>query len=223
MDLTSYLLGKKASGGGGGGGDLDWTAIGYSQRPQSINDDYAYAKQIYDNWDATQTNLYRKFISDLKLKYMPMVDTSKANDISEIFNGCVYLIELPLLDLSNASSLDRAFKSCALLKKIPNFNTPNIVSINQMCSGCSNLVDVPLLNTSNLNGNSAFQNAFDGCSKLTDESLDNILQMCINASKYNGTKTLARLGISSAYYTASKIQSLPHYQAFINAGWTIGY
>jgi len=65
---------------------------------------------------------------------------------------------------------------------------------------------------------------FTLCSNLTDESLDNILQMCINTtSVYTRPKTLTELGFNVGYYSASRIQSLPHYNDFINAGWTIGY
>ena len=50
MDITSYLLGKNASGGGGGGGsDLDWTALGYTSRPKAIDTGYNYAKEIKED------------------------------------------------------------------------------------------------------------------------------------------------------------------------------
>ena len=50
MDITSYLLGKQASGGGGGGSSLDWSAIGYNGEPQEIKDGYNYAVEIMENW-----------------------------------------------------------------------------------------------------------------------------------------------------------------------------
>ena len=64
---------------------------------------------------------------------------------------------------------------------------------------------------------------FYSCPKLTDKSIDNILKMCINAISYSGVKTLQILGFSSNDYPASRIQELPSYQDFIDAGWTIGY
>lgn len=198
MDITSYLLGKKASGGGG----LDWEAIGYSKEPQSISDDYNYAKNIYDNWDNTQTNLMSKFANDSNLVYMPLVDTSNATTMQSTFTNCNNLVEMPLL------------------------NTSKVTLFYQTFSGCSELKNVPLFDTRGLTGNNAFRNTFQSCFKLTDQSLDNILQMCINATSYTATsyKTLTRLGITSTEtYPASRIQALPHYQDFINAGWTIGY
>ena len=64
---------------------------------------------------------------------------------------------------------------------------------------------------------------FTGCVKLTDNSLNNILQICINATLYTGTKTLYTLGFRSNKYSVERIQALSNYQAFIDAGWTIGY
>lgn len=48
MDIQSYLLGKN-SAGGGDGSDLDWTALGYTDRPQAIDDGYNYAKKYKKN------------------------------------------------------------------------------------------------------------------------------------------------------------------------------
>jgi len=92
--------------------------------------------------------------------------------------------------------------------------------MNNMCNGCINLTTIPLLNTSSVE---TMTNMFSSCSNLTDTSLDNILQMCVGATSYTGTKTLATLGFNATNYPATRIQALPHYQNFIDAGWTIGY
>ena len=56
---------------------------------------------------------------------------------------------------------------------------------------------------------------------LTNESLDNILQFCITSKIENGT--LQYLGFDSNVYPINRIEALPHYQDFLDAGWTIGY
>ena len=56
---------------------------------------------------------------------------------------------------------------------------------------------------------------------LSDESLNNILAMCANATSYTGTKTLAYIGLTSAQ--ANKCKTLSNYSAFTSAGWTTGY
>ena len=183
---------------GGGGGGLDWSAIGYSGTPQGIVDGYNYAKNIYDNW-TPNVNLRDKFNKDVELTIMPLVDTSIATTTYGMFNNCYALITIPLLNTSNVETMRNMFSSCYALNY------------------------VPILDTSSLTGTSSMQSMFSNCWSLTNTSLDNILQMCINATSYTGTKTLAKLGFTSSNYPTSRIQALPHYQDFINAGWTIGY
>lgn len=195
MDITSYLLGKNASGGGGGG--LDWSSIGYDSIPQSIIEGYNYAKEIYDNW-VVGTSLSSKFSADRKLVFMPLIDTSPNTSLSNAFRNCFSLLEVSKLNTVNVTNMGNCFQGCNALKVIPEFNTSNVTS---------------------------FSNMFSNCNLLNDESLNNILNMCINASSYTGTKTLATLGIqnNANTYPVSRIQALPNYQAFLDAGWTIGY
>jgi hypothetical protein len=158
---------------------------------------FNYAKEIADNWDSSITSLNRKFQNDTALKFMPYVDTSAATSASYMFSRC-----------SN-------------LESIPLFNTRLVENFSGTFYFCSTLKDIPILNTSSA---TTFTNAFSGCYALTDDSLNNILTMCINATSYTETKTLNQIGISNTtYYPASRIQALSNYQAFINAGWTIGY
>ena len=112
------------------------------------------------------------------------------------------------------------FQGCSSLKTIPLLNTSSVDNMSSMFAYCYSLEDIPIFDTSNVTN---FYNMFNSCGKLTDTSLNNILEMCINATSYTGTKTLARLGLTSNNYPTSKIESLPSYQDFINAGWTIGY
>lgn len=198
MDLFSYLLGKNNSGGGGGS-NIDWSAIGYEGTPQSVIDGYNYAKTIYDNWDSSQTSLNIKFKDDHSLVFMPLVDTSNATTMYNMFYNCYSLLKIPLLNTSKVSTMQGMFYDCYALKDVPVFDTSSLVKSNSM------------------------QTMFGFCYSLTDESLDNILQMCIGATSYSGTKTLAKLGFSSERYPVTRIQALPHYQDFLDAGWTIGY
>lgn len=221
MDITSYLLGKKASGGGGS--DLNWSAIGFSSTPQSIVDGYNYAVQIKNNWDATQTDLSNKFTGDTKLSIMPLVDTSNATNVYLMFKNCSCLTDVALFDTSNVTNFSNMFDGCKNLKTIPKFDTSSAQNMKSMFTGCTYLENIPVLDTSSLSGSNLLQSAFSSCNSLTNTSLDNILQMCIGATSYTGTKTLAKLGFNSTYQPAETIQGLPHYQAFIDKGWTIGY
>lgn len=86
-----------------------------------------------------------------------------------------------------------------------------------------NLANIPVLDTSSATN---FQYMFTGVgAHLTDQALDNILQMCINATSYTGTKTLGmggmHLSMSKVPNYDTRIPALPHYQEFIDAGWRI--
>lgn len=147
-----------------------------------------------------------------------LVDTSLQYDVS-YGGGIRSLIKsIDTLDTSNMTNMINMFSTCTKLHSIPLIDTSNVTSMGNMFERCFTITTIPLLNTSkvtNMNG------MFSDCRSLNDESLDNILQMCINSLETN--KTLTRLGFTSRYYPVSRIEALPHYQAFIDAGWTIGY
>ena len=88
-----------------------------------------------------------------------------------------------------------------------------------MFSSCTNLTTIPLLDTSSATN---MKNMFYGCDNLNNESLNNILQMCINATKVTTSKkTLKSIGLSEEQ--ATKCTTLSNYEAFTAAGWTTGY
>ena len=112
---------------------------------------------------------------------------------------------------------ERIFDNCIALTTIPNIDTHSAVGMPYMFYGCSSLTTVPQFDTSNVTD---MVNMFYGCTVLSDESLNNILTMCINATSYTGTKTLKQLGITNTNLK-NKIPTLSNYQAFLDAGWTI--
>lgn len=121
------------------------------------------------------------------------------------------------LNSSNITSTARMFANCPNITEVSLFNTSNVTNMSVMFAACSKLTTIPIFNTSKVTN---FQNMFNSCTKLSDTSLDNILQMCIGATSYTGTKTLAQLGITDNTLK-NKVPTLPHYQDFLNAGWTI--
>lgn len=201
---------------------LDWSALGYSGTPDGITEIYNYAVGIKENWKNV-SDLTEKFKYDDKLAIMPLVDTSNATTMYSMFSNCRGLHEVPLLNMENVTNTEYMFQNCSALTTIPLLNTSNSTSMRAMFSGCANLTTIPVLDTSSLTGTNVFSVTFQNCNNLTDTSLDNILQMCINATSYRATKTLARLGFNSTNYPVSRIEALPHYQDFTTAGWTIGY
>lgn len=149
------------------------------------------------------------------------LDTSNFSTTKNLFIGFSELIEVPQqLDTSQVTDMQYMFSGCKKLTFIPEMNTSNVTNMYYMFNGCAKLTTVPLLNTSKVTN---ITNMFSGCSSLSNESLNNILQMCINATAYTSTKTLTILGFRAYEHSQAKIQGLSNYQAFLNAGWTIGY
>ena len=147
-------------------------------------------------------------------------NTKDMTDFGSLFADCRKLNIVSLFDTSKATIMYNMFYNCYAIKSIPQFNTSNVENMATMFSNCFALVTVPQFNTSKVTN---FNNMFNSCSSLSDDSLNNILSMCINATSYTGTKTLYQLGFRSSNYSTSKIEVLSNYQAFTNAGWTIGY
>lgn len=127
---------------------------------------------------------------------------------------------IPLLDTSNVTSMISMFANATNLLSVPLLDTSNVTNTGSMFQYCDNLVTVPILDLSSV---TFMRYMFRYCPSLSDTSLDNILQMCIGATSYSSTKTLAFLGLTSTDYPVNRIEALPHYSAFTSAGWTIGY
>lgn len=106
----------------------------------------------------------------------------------------------------------------SLITKIGDIDTSDVTTMYKMFSGCTNLEDVPELDTSNV---TYIGETFSGCTNLTDDSLNNIMAMCIKATKVNYTTTLRDMGLTSEQ--ATRCQGLSNYQAFLDAHWTTGY
>lgn len=203
-----------------GSGGYDWTQIGYSSEPSVIQEGYDYAKTIYDNWDATKTNMNESYKSNNNLIFMPLVNTSNVDTFYQTFMSCFSLSYVPVLNTSRAVNVQQMFDNCHGLHTIPLIDTSNVVNFQQFCNNCYTLKNVPILNTSRATN---MTNMFNNCAKFTDESLNNILRMCINATSYTGTKTLYELGLRGTNYPARRLLTLSNYDAFRTSGWTEGY
>lgn len=157
-DVTSYVNASVLVGQ-----TIDWTQIGYARDPQELTDAFDHAKSIYDNWDASQTSLLRKFNNDLDLVFMPYVDTSNVISFYYTFAGCSRLITVPLINTSAGQTFFGMFYDCSGLKSVPLLNTSAGTNFNSMFHGCSSLSTIPLIDTSN---STDISSMFSGCSNL---------------------------------------------------------
>jgi hypothetical protein len=169
----------------------------------------------------TSTSLNYMFYNYPGSSIPSLVFTSTVTSATSMFNNCKNITTAPLFDTSSVTNTFQMFMGCSNLTTVPAYNLSSVTNLSMMFMQCKKLENVPLFNIlsatdlSNMFGN--------GGTLLTDTSLDNILQMCISATSYTGTKTLTTLGIFAQNYPASRIQALPHYQDFIDAGWTTGF
>lgn len=105
------------------------------------------------------------------------------------------------------------------MTEAPYFNTENVASMAYMFSGCTSLETVPVYITTSVRDMNL---AFENCALLSENSLNNILEMCVNASQIDdANKTLVYIGLTSDQ--ATTCQGLDNYEAFLTAGWTTGY
>ena len=217
-----------------GNGGVDWSEIGYNEVPQALLDDFEYSKSRLGDVS---------FLEDAELVYAPLTNTSSQTSLQNMFYNCKNLREVPLYDTSNVTNMQGMFNGCEELKTVPLFNTSNVTKMTNMFRYCSKFREVPLFDTSNVNSMSSMFNyclqletipvfdtskvttmasMFTNCNSLSENSLNNILKMCINTtSEYTKAKTLAQIGISSTQ--ATTCQSLSNWSDFVSAGWSTGY
>lgn len=175
-----------------------------------------YNSKILTDTDksANKVNEIYRYITKIKELDLTNIITCK-----NMFRNCVSLESVQFKNTTNITNTSSMFYNCVSLIAAPLFDTSNVTDMGNMFNFTRNLENVPIYNTSSATNFSGF---FAGCNKLTDQSLDNILQMCIGANSYTGTKTLSALSLGNVPDIATRVPTLPHYQAFLDAGWTIG-
>ena len=172
---------------------------------------------------SNMTDVYGMFSDCTAIETIADIDTSSATELTTLFSNCPKLKYIPNIDTSNATSLWMTFAGCETITTVPQLNTNKVTDMRDTFGGCINLIDIPVLDTSSVTqfGSWRYGSTFGNCNSLSNDSLNNILQMCINAVSYTGTKTLKYLGLTQAQ--ATTCTTLSNYAAFTAAGWTTGY
>lgn len=176
--------------------------------------------------EAIKTSLTNKGMSpsDNIEDYAQIIDSIKSDYYNARLvpmNGKIlsYITEISTqLDTSSVTNMTEMFAYCTNLQTIPLLDTSSVTNMAGMFRDCTNLTTIPLLDTSKVTN---MTNMFNNCTNLTDESLNNILAMCANATSYTGTKTLKYMSLIEEQ--ATKCTTLSNYEAFTAAGWTTGY
>jgi len=156
-------------------------------------------------------------------KFSNMINegTYKCTSLQRFFSNCLSLESVNNLDTNGIINMEGMFSACSKLETAPQLDTSSVTDVSYMFISCTNLKNVPFYNLPKVVDISKMTKMFNYCTNLTDESLDNILQMCISTNIPSSmSKKLSTLSVDA---TTSRIEALPHYQDFLNAGWTIGY
>lgn len=203
MDVTSYLLGKQAGGG---------STPTLQSKEVTITENGTTNVTADEGYDG---------LSNVGITTNVGGATIYPYSIS--FKGNTSNFNLDNIDFSKygSSKIDDMFRECQNVKEL-HFNNFNKVlsSAQYTFYNCKNLetCNFDAINLSDVGTISALQNMLINANKLTDDSLDRLLVMCINCGT---TGTLWNIGLR--YYNVARIEALPHYQDFIDAGWTTGY
>ena len=157
-------------------------------------------------------------ISNL-LYVAPDFDTTGCTTMEYMFRGCTALVSVPAYKTSSVTNMSGMFINCDSLVTAPSFDTSSVTDFSSMFLGCTALENVPLYDTSSA---TTLVGTFASCEYLTNDSLNNILAMCAGVSSSYAVSKVLQYVIDLQYYDESTITGLSNYQAFIDAGWTIG-
>lgn len=98
---------------------------------------------------------------------------------------------------SNITGMNNFLRS-ASITELPFIDTSNVVNMENCFYACQYLTTLPVLDISKVTN---LYRTFYNCSALSNNSLNNILQMIANATSYSSVKTLNYIGLSSTQAT----------------------
>ena len=154
------------------------------------------------------------------------LDFSSVQNLSNCFSNNDNMVTSPNINTSSATNMSNMLSNCSNLVTVRNYDMSHVTDISGMFNGDTKLENLPLMNLSSISGQWSLNSIFSS-NVLTNDSINNILgSLATVTSAYTGTKTLKYVfgnADKSQYYPASTIEQMSNYQAFINAGWTIGY
>lgn len=112
---------------------------------------------------STAKDMYQMFYLFYALEEIEGIDTSSATNMYQMFGDCWVLKEIPQMNTSNVTNMSQTFAGCKLITTIPEIDTSNVLSASNMFAGCYKLITIPMLDFSKAN---LVSSMFNGCSKL---------------------------------------------------------
>ena len=168
--------------------------IGQETEPEQISDFTYYMQKTYPDTFTT-------------IVECPNIDTTLANNMTSMFEGCISLTNVVPLNTKAVTSMRSMFSGCLNLASVPELDMANVADANLMFASCFNLTDVKFT-AGSLNCSVDFSDT-----KLSTESIYNILD---NLKAIDATQTLT---------FPDKTLTMEDYDAHvapaINKGWRI--
>ena len=211
----------------------------------SIGGPFRDAKvQFIENIDLSKSSsAYYLFTGCTKTKNVSNINLINVSNASNAFSACTNLIQIDnivfpsssiqcfgmftgcnnLVSISNTTMhIDNAsfmFSGCNKLVTLPNLITTNFTNAYCMFSNCTNLVDILQYDTSNVTNMSQM---FLNCNNLSNDSIQNIVNMCINSNISSSAKNLSTNYYYSPLYGTKFNNSYyqNRWQELTDAGWT---
>ena len=110
------------------------------------------------------------FYNFFALVGLPILDTSKMEDATQMFYGCRSLTYIPPLDFSKTTKANSTFYSCYSLSDVPSLDFSNATDMASIFYGCRSLVEMKSIKA---NSSTTLQGGFYGCSSLVCLSVEN--------------------------------------------------
>lgn len=159
------------------------------------------------------TNTAEMFKRCYNLVSVPDLDTRSLQGMKSMFSYCYNLENAPMMVTNKVWSMEWVFEDCHNLKNVPLYNTSNVSSFSYTFYNCWNLLNVPPLSTYKCND---LHGTFTNCPNLTNDSLNNIMIMCANATRVTN-KSFLNIGLTENQINICK--TLDNYTLATSVGW----
>ena len=196
------------------------------------------------NFNTINVTDMSKMLRGTNITDLPNFNMSNVVEASSMCTKCIYLVNIPDLNLPNTINAPDMFAGCTSLINVPNIEMNQATNVSSMFKDNPNLVNVGTINMTNVgNASQMFRNdinlvnvpefglsntaailssMFDNCNSLSNESVINIINMCINANVASAQKNLMPSNTFSPLYETKFDNSYytDYHTALTAAGWT---
>jgi hypothetical protein len=124
------------------------------------------------------TNFQQAWAFCSSLTSFPLINTSSGTNFQQAWQSCTSLTSFPLINTSSGTNFQQAWRICSSLTSFPLINTSSGTSFYEAWAFCSSLTSFPANFFNNWVGNpvaNCFLNTWLNCTKLTAQSVENIL------------------------------------------------